>query len=323
MPQRGKQDPGTDDDQPQEHVPKGRRTAARRIGKFHFQRPAGRANLATMPAKKTAPKNTPTPPVHVDAEAAQAAFHAVLPRIEALSEDAIVQVTVDLQDVAIKVLAVAAFLAEKEPTARFGLLHPEVFNPQHLADLKPFALAAAHAYDMLQSARAQSTEAKLPVQLADNAGKVKARMLKCADYHFEDDPVLGKEIQDIRIGTGYRDLASDLNRLAKLYDDQKAAIEHDKKHYRPGDAAEAKKLAATILRELGNAQSAEEQKWTGFNARVWTLLRTAYDEVQWAGQFLYRAASPEEKFPSLFAGGRRAKKPTELPTGGGSGSPTG
>lgn len=270
-----------------------------------------------MPAKKPTPKNPPTPPVHVDAEAAQAAFQAVLPRIKALSEDAILQVSVDLQQVAIKVLSVAAFVAEPDTTARFGLLHQKLFDPQHLADLRPFALAAAYAFDMLQSARAQSTEAKVPVPLADGATKLKGRMLKCADYHFEDDPVLGKEIQDIRIGTGYRDLASDLNRLAKLYDDNSAALEHDKKHYRPGDAAEAKKLAAKILHELGVAQSAEEQKWTDTNARIWTLLRTAYDEVQWAGQFLFRAASPEEKFPSLHSGGgRRAKKPAEPPAGG-------
>lgn len=279
-----------------------------------------------MPAKKATPKNPPTPPVHVDAEAAQAAFQAVVPRIKALSEDAVLQVTVDLQDVAIKVLAVAAFAAERDTSARFGLLHQELFNPQHLADLRPFGLAAAYAFDMLQSARAQATEAKLPVPLADTASKHKGRMLKCADYHFEDDPVLGKEIQDIRLGTGYRDLASDLNRLAKLYDDNTAALEHDKKHYRPGDAADAKALAAKILHELGVAQSAEEKKWTDINARIWTLLRTAYDEVQWAGQFLFRAASPEEKFPSLFSGGgRRAKKPTELPNGGSGGSagPTG
>ena len=56
--------------------------------------------------------------------------------------------------------------------------------------------------------------------------------------------------------------------------------------------------------------------------RAWTLLRDTYDEVQWAGQFLYRNEEPEEKFPSLYAGSgggrpKKAKEPAPAPTGEG------
>ena len=136
---------------------------------------------------------------------------------------------------------------------------------------------------------------------------------------------LSKEVASIRAGTGYRDTASDLIRLARIYEDQKAKVETDPLNYRDTDAAEARALAHDILTELGKAQSAEEQRCVGDLTRAWTLLRDTYGEAQWAGQFLYRHEEPEAKFPSLYAssgGGRpkKVKEPTLPPTGDGSAS---
>jgi hypothetical protein len=264
-------------------------------------------------SKKTAPV-LPTPTTH-DPAAAKNAFVAMSARRDALTKDSLISVTLDVQEATILALSVSRFLADPEPCARFALLNAKLFDPAHVADLEPAALAASHAYVELQSARAQSTEAKLPVSLVEKSSEVKERMLECAEYLFKRHKKLAKEVASIRIGRGHRDRASDLLRLAKIYEDEKSTVEKDPLNYRADDAAKARSYAQEILTELGNAQSAEEQRCTANLARAWTLLRAAYDEVRTAGQFLYRREEPEEKFPSLYgsSGGGRPKKAQEPP----------
>ncbi len=262
---------------------------------------------------------TNTPP---DPAAARKAYEAMTPRMATLAKDDLALLNIDGQAAAILALSVSRFLAEPEPRARFALLHPRTFDPAHLGDLGTIALTVSHAYVELQSARAQTTEAKLPVALVDKATQVKERMLECTEYLFKRHATLSKEVASIRAGTGYRDTASDLLRLAKIYEDQKDKVEKDPVNYRDTDAADARLHAQEILAELGNAQSAEEQRCVAAMTRAWTLLRNTYAEVQSAGRFLYRNEQPEENFPSLYAssgGGRpkKAKDPTPAPTGDG------
>ena len=276
------------------------------------------------------PKNPPPAnpkPTTLDPAAAKKAYDAMAPRRNALAKDSLAVLNVDAQKAAIIALSVSRFVAEPEPAARFALLHAKTFNPAHLGDLPTIALAVSHAYVELQSARAQTTEAKLPVKLVNDASVVKERMLECAEYLFKRHVKLSREIASIRLGSGYLDLASDLVRLAKVYEDNKATVEKDPLNYRASDAAEARTRAQEIHTELGNAQSAEEQQWVASLTRAWTLLRTTYDEVQAAGQFLYRHEEPEEKFPSLFASAgagrpKKAKEPAPTPAGDG-GAPGG
>lgn len=255
-----------------------------------------------------------------DPAAAKKAYEAMLPRMDALAKDQLNLLNVDAQEAAIIALSVSRFLAEPEPKARFALLDAKLFDPAHLAFLPTIALAVSHAYVELQSARAQTTEAKLPVKLVDDATEVKERMLECCEYLFKRHPKLSLEVASIRAGSGHRDRASDLLRLAKVYEDNKSTVEKDPLNYQPTDAANARLLAQDILSTLGEAQSAEEKKCVANLTRAWTLLRTAYDEVQAAGSFLYRHEEPDEKLPSLYAtsgAGRpkKAKEPAKAPGG--------
>ena len=263
--------------------------------------------MPKSPAIKS-PNDTP-----LDPAAAKKAYEAMTPRMNALAKDDLALLNVDTQEAAITALAVSRFLAEPEPSARFSLLDAKLFDPAHLGELATIALAVSHAYVELQSARAQTTEAKLPVALVDAATEVKERMLECAEYLFKRHPVLSREVASIRAGTGYKDLASDLIRLAKVYEDNKATVEKDPLNYRSTDAAEARTQAQKIFTTLGEAQSAEEKRCVAALTRAWTLLRAAYDEVQAAGSFVYRHEEPEDKFPSLYAsaGGGRPKKAKE------------
>jgi hypothetical protein len=272
--------------------------------------------MSKKPAPES-PKNNPPDPA-----AAKKAYETMSPRMAALAKEDLALLNIDGQAAAIIALSVSRFLAEPEPRARFALLDAKTFDPAHLGDLGTIALAVSHAYVELQSARAQTTEAKLPVALVDKATKVKERMLECAEYLFKRHEKLSKEVASIRADSGYRDTASDLLRLAKIYEDKKSTVEKDPLNYRDTDAADARTHAQEILTELGNAQSAEEQRCVAAMTRAWTLLRDTYAEVQSAGQFLYRHEEPEEKFPSLYASSgagrpKKAKEPAPPATGEG------
>jgi hypothetical protein len=268
------------------------------------------------------PKNPDETPPAPDPAATGKAFKAVLPRLKALSPDAVLALNADLQDAAIVALSVAGFLAMPEAKTRFGHLSAKVFDAKNVEELEPTALAAYHISIELRSARATATEAKLPVDLVDAALELKERMLELASYVFKKDKKLSLEVADIRTGTGYKDLASDLSRLAKIYEDNKAIVSKDTVNYKSTDAKDARRLAQQILAELGRERSKDEATWVDLAARVWTVLRQAYDEVQAAGVFLYRHEEPEKKFPSLYVSSRgrprkgsgdQGKPPTEGP----------
>ncbi|MFO0588015.1 MAG: hypothetical protein U0441_10770 [Polyangiaceae bacterium] len=276
-----------------------------------------------MAAKKTTPKPASSKgklsnqaAAHSGAEdpdAPQKAFDSFLSEMKALPKSAVIAVNTDLQEASIRALAVAELLAQEEPRARFALLHPQLFNPDHLARLRPLALAVGHAHVELQTARAQSTEALLPAPLVAEVTAVRSRMIGRAKYVFQFDPALSAEVQSINLGNSYRDYASHLVRLANLYRDHPNEVSGDKLLYRATDEVDARHLAARITRELGKSQSLADQKWSDLAARAWTLLRPCYDEIYAAGHFLYRSEDPESKFPTLYAGNSSGRKTTSTP----------
>ncbi|HEU4406656.1 MAG TPA: hypothetical protein VFS43_15420 [Polyangiaceae bacterium] len=110
--------------------------------------------------------------------------------------------------------------------------------------------------------------------------------------------------------------------MADLYrrDDVRALLEHDKKRYRPDDAAQAKRLAGRIFTGFGVGQAGEAERWTGLLQRAVTLLLRFYDERRGAGQFAFRRVEDVAvTYPSLFAAVRNApsrRAPADAPGGG-------
>lgn len=249
----------------------------------------------------------------IDPEAARNAYNAVLPRVEALSIDQRTPITVDLQDAIIIALGVAQFVDQAEARARFALLPPEVFDPAHIDDLPTLALAAHHGYVLLQTARAGGTEAMLSAELVAEAGEVRTRMLELCEYVFRRDPALSTEVASIRTGTGYKDLATDLVRLAKIYEDQAELVARDPINYRASDAADARRLSQTIMHQLSQNQNAGERHHYSVLTGIWTLLRGCHAEVQAAGTFLYRNQDEAGKFRSLFTRRSRRARPEPAP----------
>ncbi|MDC3959921.1 hypothetical protein [Polyangium jinanense] len=267
------------------------------------------------------PPQKKKPPV--DHDAAKAAFEKLLPRFEQIPRDSLQSPNTSVDAAAIVALGIARELTAPEARARFELLPKELFDIAALDDLEAAALAAWYAATSLLSAHAQGTEAKLPVALVDDATTLKTRMLKVGDYHFDPATPTGREIADIRVGTGYRDLAQDLARLARIYRAEKKQLENDKVHYTADDAARADELSHRILEELSASRSTEQALWAERVQRAFALLLGLYGEVTTTAAWIRRKEGGAAPYPSLVTAGRAARKARsegaaeEPPPGGG------
>jgi hypothetical protein len=152
-------------------------------------------------------------------------------------------------------------------------------------------------------------------------------MLHVLSYHFMSNKGVMAELDSIRQGSGYLDLAMDLSRLARLYHAHRVTLRHDKAHYRTTDQRDALELSKSITTALKSAEN-PAARWSDMQARAWTLLRRIYEEVAAGGRFLHRRTDAATAFPPLNAmqgaarRSRKGDKPGEPePEEGGTGAP--
>jgi hypothetical protein len=228
------------------------------------------------------PQDDPSEPT-LQPSKAQAAFERLAPRLDALRPDQLRHPNQNLSKAAIKALGVAQGVAQRGLREDFVGLPPRFWDIQHLDDLEDLAWMSLHVYQRRATEDAIKTEAKLPQDLLQEARAMRASLLRVAEYHLEDPTAL-KVLQSIRAGSGHLDLASDLSRLADLYQEHAATLALDPKHYRPELASEARQLTVRLLGALSTPSTAG---WAQRVSRAWTLLWGSYSEVLRAADFLY------------------------------------
>ena len=146
-------------------------------------------------------------------------------------------------------------------------------------------------------------------------------MLRVLEYYFGDHPTIGPKLGVVRAGSGYQDLANDLEVTADMYEDAalKPTISRDPMHYQAEDPARARQLATAIFSALGLGSEGEAQRLAESSQRAWTLLSRAYDKLRLAGQYIFADQEDvEASYPSLISfvrapSTRRAAGP-EVPT---------
>jgi hypothetical protein len=255
-----------------------------------------------------APPAAKSKPVTIDPALAKAALDRFLPRLEKIRSEELGAPRTGVDMAALFALGVAEELARPEMRVHFAKLPKEAFDVADLDDLGPAALATWYASTELLAANAHGTEARLHADLVSEASDLRGRMLRVADYHFDPDTLQGREVADIRIGTGHRDLAQDLARLTKLYRLSEARLSDDRIWYRKEDGDRASELAQQILRELGESRTAEQKLWTDRVQRAWVLLSSLYEEVTATATWLRRRDPDTVPYPSLSSAGRNAPR---------------
>jgi len=242
----------------------------------------------------------------IDPEGARQAFSTLQDRFDALEEYR--RANVDFDRVAIKAAALGRMLRDSDLRARFASLPVAEFDIEQVDILEPAALAVWYVSLRLRDASVSSSAAMVPVELAGEATTVKQRMMLVLAYNLGEDGDVASKLDDIRSGTGHVDLAGDLMRLARLYEDHAAALGVDARHYRADDVETARRLAMSIHQILGDGLSGDREYWAEYRARAWTFLVNTYDEVSATGRWLLRNDDPDRRFPSLYAVGRRPRR---------------
>lgn len=154
------------------------------------------------------------------------------------------------------------------------------------------------------TAAAQADDRVLPVALLTEASDQRALLFKVLDYHLGADPAAAAELASIRAGTGHLDLATDLQRLAKLAGAHAATLAGDR--FLPADAvARADALAAQMLGLLTDNAPDDRLRTADEQGRILAVLNAAYTELSAAARFALRNSPIGETFESIRSISRR------------------
>lgn len=267
-----------------------------------------------MPAKKQNGAVTPSQadskvvrhkPAKYNQDEGRKALTALGPVLAKIKDSELVTVRVDVETAMLACLGVAGFVQSPEVRARFARLPKEEFDMTALDGLGQACSAAIYALVAAKKSGALESEAKIPVEIANEATEVEARMQAVCEYHLSDDREIKPLLDLLRPGNGHRDLAHDLNGYADIYEARHAVVSADTKHYRPGDSARAKELATILFEAVSESMSRKARDAYDAYVRSWTLAYQRYEAVRSTGLWLFRDdPAKDELFPSLFSVGR-------------------
>jgi hypothetical protein len=247
----------------------------------------------------------------MDPDGAAKAFAAVKPYLDA--QLARHGMSTKLQTAVVFAAALGRKVRQPEMRARFVELPDRAFPRERVDLLESAALATWYASLMHKTTAVQADGFQVPREIVAEATTVKQRMLKVLAYHFDADPETSAEIADIRKGSGYEDLSTDLARLAWLYERHEPVLARDAIHYRREDRSDAGRLAHQIQQILGDGHKHSAAYWADYVNRAWSFLIDTYNEVSVTGRWLYRHEGGDELFPSLYTAGRNPPKPPARP----------
>ena len=241
----------------------------------------------------------------IDANAARAAFENLQARLDAVSIEQLQPIRVDIQAAAAVAHSIAVRDGAPARRAAFERLGKVgVFDMEWLDSLAELSLATWHTRQQQQLSSGVAAGATIPVNVVEEASAIRSRMLRVLEYYFGDDPSIGPKLSVVRAGTGYQDLANDLEVTADLYEDTsvQAIITRDPMHYRAEDSARARALSTAIFAALGLGGDGQAKRLAESSQRAWTLLSRTYDKLRLAGQYVF--ADQEDvaaTYPALVA----------------------
>jgi hypothetical protein len=241
----------------------------------------------------------------IDANSARAAFDNVQARLDAVPLDQLLPIRVNVQAAAAVAHSIALRDGAPERRAVFErLANAGLFDMRWLDSLAELSLATWHARQQQLLCCGVTSGPTIPVHVIDEASGLRSRMLQVLEYYFDDHATIGPKLRVVRAGTGYQDLANDLEVVSDLYEDAllKATIARDPMHYRAEDSVRARKLASAIFDALGLGSDGQAKRLSESSQRAWTLLSRAYEKLRLAGQYIFvEQEDVAVSYPSLVA----------------------
>jgi len=239
----------------------------------------------------------------------QAAFEAIRAQLATLADDELQPLNVDMTAAAIGAIGVAGRAREPSLLARFQSLPPGEFDATQIDRLSELGWAALHTVTLSSQVNGRG-RTKLPADLVERAVTIEARMQTCCEYHLGDHPEAAIELDRLRPGVSYTDIAADLLGYAALYYAYQAILSGDTKHYLATDPDDAVSTAEQMYTLLGESATIQAEVSAVDAQRVWTLLLRTYEDVAGTGRWLLRSEPrrAERLFPSLFRLSRTGRR---------------
>jgi hypothetical protein len=195
---------------------------------------------------------------------------------------------ISLSRAAVAFLALARLVRDRGWRPHFERLPLEDWSITHLDQLEPRALALHVLLQDLATAEATAPGPKVPLATVRKAYTKREEMLQAVEFALQDDEEAMKEAADIRRGSGYADLHSDLARVAVLYRTHKARLAEElPRRFKLADADEAERLAGEILAALTDGLPPAVRALRLEVEQLFGLIEVDHDQVVRGGTFLF------------------------------------
>jgi hypothetical protein len=231
----------------------------------------------------------------------QEAFERLVSLIASLHESDLQRQGVELEPAGLFAISLHQKISDSDLEARLRSLPATEFEIAHFERLGDIGLAAVYVARQIKQTNATTTDAKVPPAVLSKGRTIKARMMKLATFVFDDDPTIAPHLAHIASGSGHRDLSADLDALAVLYAEHLTILSQFPKHFVATDLDNARIISQEMIDHLTSEQRAARTHWLGQQARIWTLLKTHFndtrDTVLW---LLRREPARASQFSSLF-----------------------
>jgi len=229
---------------------------------------------------------------------AAAVFAALRPTLEALPADTVRRGNLALNIAAENALIVVPHLRAAEERIRQSL--PET-PPDIATRTEHAALAAYHAHLLYPE-----PEDKRFADIEPRATELRAGLVAVMAGLISRKRVPATILDDVTQGTGYRDKAEDLGKLADRFRKRWPELEN-RVDIEAAELDEAAQLSTTILRRLadeGGGALTTPDEVADMQARAATYLRTVHSQAQQAAAYLFWSDKEgwAQKAPALMAG---------------------
>lgn len=222
-----------------------------------------------------------------DATTNEKAFNESRATIAGVPDEKIVGLNIDLSQAAMAGLVLVDRAREDGRAERIAMLAPEFIEVDLIDKLETVCLAAQYIVDNAATEEATTATVMVDPVLFDRATAVKNRMIKCITYILEGTQSVEDEVADIKLGSGYMDLAQDLTRLAVIYAKYAKVLAKDPKNYRAEDLAQAR-ADATEVRAQYRASKTKAAEWERLRPKAYVEIQRLYNEVRDTVRFAYR-----------------------------------
>ncbi len=234
----------------------------------------------------------------VNTAEAAAVFAAMRPTLEALPADTVRRGNLPLNIAAENALIAVPHLRAAEERIRQSL--PET-PPDIATRVEHAALTAYHAHLLFPE-----PEEKRFADIAPRATELREGFVGVMAGLIKRKRVPATILEDVTPGTGYRDLAEDLGKLAERFRSRWSELEN-RVDVTPAELDEASRLSTMILRRLaeeGGGALTTPDEVDDIQARAATLLRTVHAQAQQAAAYLFWFDKDgwAQKAPGLMAG---------------------